>query len=248
MCREVLDKLIDQQLAVDQAMEAKLHRSPDVVAQIEAARRELLARAYLQHIAGALPKPTPADAKKYYAEHPALFSERRIFTVQEVVAPATAGVAEQLRALAASVKSIEDASAWLNGQGIKFGSGGATRAAEQIPLDLLPQVHALTDGQSAVFANPKSVTLLRLASSQAAPVDEASALPRIEQFLANQRAGEAVAANIKQLRANAAITYMGEFANAAPAGAPTTTTTTTTAPAAHATANTTIEKHATGPK
>jgi EpsD family peptidyl-prolyl cis-trans isomerase len=244
MGREVLEKLIDQQLAVDQAMEAKLHRSPDVVAQLEAARRELLARAYLQHLAGALPKPTPAETKKYHAEHPALFSERRIFTVQEVVAPMAAGVAEQLRALAASSKSIEDASAWLNGQGIKFASGGATRAAEQIPLDLLPQVHALKDGQSAVFANPKSVTLLRLASSQAAPVDEASALPRIEQFLANQRAGEAVAANIKQLRANAAITYMGEFASAAPAGAPTATA----APAANATAKTAIEKGVAGLK
>jgi len=238
MGREVLEKLIDQQLAVEQAMEAKLHRSPDVVAQLEAARRELLARAYLQQVAGALPKPTPAEAKKYYAEHPALFSERRVFTVQEIVVPAAAGIGDQLRALASSAKSIEDASAWLNGQGIKFASGGATRAAEQVPLELLTQVHALKDGQSVVFANPRSLTLLRLASSQAAPVDETSALPRIEQFLTNQRAGEAVAANIKQLRANATITYMGEFANPAPAAMP----------AANATAKTAIERGVAGLK
>ena len=53
--REVLEKLIDQQVAVDQATEQKMHRSPDVVAQIEAARREVLARAYIQQLASALP-------------------------------------------------------------------------------------------------------------------------------------------------------------------------------------------------
>jgi len=59
---------------------------------------------------------------------------------------------------------------------------------------------------------PQAITLLRVASSQPSPVAEAAALPRIEQFLTNQRASEAVAANIKQLRAAAKITYMGEFA------------------------------------
>ena len=65
MSREVLEKLIDQQLAVEQAVEAKLHRSPDVVTQIEAARREILARAYMQKLASALPKPTAEEIKAY---------------------------------------------------------------------------------------------------------------------------------------------------------------------------------------
>ena len=55
---EVLEKLIDQQLAVDQAIENKLHRAPEVAAHIESARREVLARAYIQQVAAALPKPT----------------------------------------------------------------------------------------------------------------------------------------------------------------------------------------------
>jgi EpsD family peptidyl-prolyl cis-trans isomerase len=227
MSRDVLEKLIDQQLAVDQATDDKLHRSPEVVSQIEAARRDILARAYMQKIAGALPKPTPEELKKYYAEHPQLFSDRRIFNVQEIVVPTTPGVADQLRALAAAGKPIEEAAAWLKAKDIKFQGGSASRAAEQIPLELLPQVHALKDGQSMVMEAPRAITLLRLASSQQAPVTEAAALPRIEQFLTNQRAGEAVAAKLKQLRASTSITYMGDFsapdsapAASAPAAAP----------------------------
>ncbi len=220
MSREILEKLIDQQLAVEQATEEKLHRSPEVVAQIEAARRDILARAYMQKIAASLPKPSTEDAKKYYVEHPPLFSARRIFNVQEIVVPTAPGLADQLRALVAAGKPITEVAAWLKSKDIKFDGGSATRAAEQIPLERLDQVHALKDGQSVVLDGPQTITVLRLASSLASPITEAAALPRIEQFLANQRATEAVAANLKQLRAAAKISYMGEFAKAQAGTAP----------------------------
>ncbi len=214
MSREVLEKLIDQQLAVDQAMEGKLHRSPEVVAQIEASRRDILARAYLQKLVAGLSKPSPEELRKYYLEHPQLFSARRIFNVQEIVVASAPGLAEQLRAFAASNKPITEVANWLKSKDIKFDGGSATRAAEQIPLERLPQISALKDGQSLVTESPRSITLLRIASSQLSPIAEAAALPRIEQFLTNQRASAAVAADIKKLRTDTKISYMGEFAKA----------------------------------
>ncbi len=232
MSKEVLEKLIDQQLAVDQATEAKLHRSPEIVAQIEAARREILARSYMQKVASALPKPTAEEIKKYFKEQPALFSERRIFNLQELVIPNTpansaVNVASELQALVSAGKSIEDAAAWLKSKGIQFGGGRATRPAEQVPLELLSQLHALKDGQSVVFSTPQATTLVHIVASQSAPVSEADALPRIEQFLTNSRGTAAVAADLKRLRAASTVTYMGDFtapgaASAAAAAAPAT--------------------------
>lgn len=212
--REVLEKLIDQQLAVDQATANKLHRAPEVAAQIESARREVLARAYIQQVAAALPKPTAEETRKYFNDHPQLFSERRIYSLQEIVVSAAAGasVSEQLRAQVAAGKSMEDIAAFLKGRDIRFGGGAATRAAEQIPLELLAKVYGLKDGQTTVIDSAQGYTVLRVVSSQSAPVPEASALPRIEQFLLNQRGAEAVNKSIKELRAKATITYLGDFA------------------------------------
>jgi EpsD family peptidyl-prolyl cis-trans isomerase len=246
MSREVLEKLIDQQLAIDQATEAKLHRSPEVVAQIEAAKRDILARAYLQQLTGGLPKPTDDDAKKYYAEHPQLFSERRVFNVQEIIAKPASEVGELLRTLGNSAKPIDDIAAALKAKNIPFSGGSASRAAEQIPLELLPRVHALKDGQSLVLEAPQAITLLRVVSSQLAPVAEADALPRIHMFLSNQRASEAVAAKFKELRASTSISYLGEFASP-PAAAPSTPTTAASTPAP-ADAKTTLEKGVAGLK
>jgi EpsD family peptidyl-prolyl cis-trans isomerase len=211
MSREVLEKLIDQQLEIEQATESKMHRTPDVVSQLEASRREILSRAYLQKIVSALPKPTPAEMKKYYADNPQLFAQRRVFNMQEVIVPAAADVTKDLLAFASNGKPLEEVAAWLKSKDIKFGADSATRAAEQIPMELLARIQPLKDGQSVVVHASQADTMLRIVSSQLAPVTEAVALPRIEQFLVNQRANEAIAANLKQLRAETKITYMGEF-------------------------------------
>ncbi len=211
--REILDRLVDQELAVEQAVEKKIDRSPDVLMAIENARREILARAYVDQITATLEKPTVEEAKKYYAEHPQLFAERRIYNIQEIVLPATQETADQLRELLDKGKSMEDIANWLKGKDIKFAAGSATRSAEQIPLELLPKIHPLKVGQGLILQGPQSLTVMRLAASQSVPISEEVALPRIQQFLGNQRASEAAKQELKALKAKAKITYMGDFAD-----------------------------------
>lgn len=219
--KEVLDKLIDQQLAVDQAIEKKLDRSPEVLSALEASRRDILARAYVESLSGGLAKPTEAEAREYYTKNPALFAERRIYNIQEIIVPAGAGLAGQVRDLIAAGKPMDDVARLLRSKDVKFGGGGATRPAEQIPLELLPKIHALKDGQGLVIENGDGFTAMRLVASQSQPVPIEQALPRIQQFLANQRAGEHVTKEMKALRDKAQITYVGDFANdAKPATAP----------------------------
>src|SRR5690348_13115268 len=217
--REILDKLVDQELAVEQALEKKLDRSPEVVMAIESARREILARAYIEQVTASMAKPTVDEAKKYYSEHPQLFSERRVYNIQEIVLPASAGVGEELRSMLDSGKSMENIAQWLKGKDIKFAAGTATRSAEQIPLELLPKIHPLKVGQGLILQSPQSITVMRLVAAQSVPVTEEVALPRIQQFLGNQRAMEAAMQEFKTLKAKAKITYMGEFADAAASAA-----------------------------
>lgn len=211
---EVLNKLVDQQLAVEQALAKKLDRSPEVVMALEASRREILARSYIDQLSAGLSKPTAEESKKYYADHPQLFAERRIFNIQEVMLPASPDTAKQLNEMLGAGKPMTDIANWLKSKDIKFTGGAATRPAEQIPLELLPKIHALKDGQGLVIETPTNITAMRVVSSESAPVSEEAALPRIQQFLGNQRAGEAIDREFKQIKAKAKISYLGEFADA----------------------------------
>ncbi len=211
--REILDKLIDQQLARQKALEKKFDQSPGVVQAIEAARSEILARAYLDQIAAALPKPSPEEVKKYYAEHPELFARRRVFNLEEIVFVASDEVVARLRERAAKARSMQDIAEWLQSQGVKFVPNRGVRAAEQIPLEFLPKLQGTKDGEILVIDTGGSRQAIRVVASKEEPVDEATAAPRIQQFLFNRRSSEAIAAEMKQVKGQAKIEYVGEFAS-----------------------------------
>lgn len=217
--KEVLDKLIEQQLAIEQAEAAKLDRQPEVVAAIEAARREVVARAYLDQLV-AKAKPGTDEARKYYGEHPELFSQRKIYNLQEIALEKNDSLLPALREKVAASRNLEDVAAWLKERDVKFSAQGGVRPAEQISLEILPALHGTLDGRSAVFATPGGILVTRVVATKPAPVDEATALPRIQQFLGNQRGKELVTAELKQLRDKAKIEFLGAFADAAPAATP----------------------------
>lgn len=214
---ELLDKLIDQQVAKQKAMENKLDRSPAVMQAIEAARNEIIARAYIDKIIAAQPKPTADEAKKYYSEHPELFAERRIFDLQEIAIQPKEGMTDRVREQVASARSLEDIAAWLTSQDIKFTANRGVRPAEAIPMELLAKLQEVKDGEMRFFEIGGHLNVVRVAASRAAPVDEATARGRIMQFLFNRRSTEAVAAEMKQLKSKAEITYLGEFSGGAKA-------------------------------
>lgn len=215
--REILDRLIDQQLAIEQAEAARLDRNPNVMRAIEAAKREIIARAHLDQIASGVAKATAEEVRKYYAEHPELFSARRVYSLQEILAGADARPV--LEKMVAQHRTMQEITGALEAAKIPFAANAGVRAAEQIPLPLAARLHGVKDGQTALFDVPEGVAVMHVVASQTQPVAEDKARPSIEAFLTNQRKAETVSAHLKSLRDKAKIEPMGEFAQAASAPA-----------------------------
>ena len=104
--KQVLDGLIEQQLLIQQATDKKLDRDPEVLAAIEQSRAQILASAYVQKTLAAQAKPSEDMVKKYYAENPALFAQRRVFKLQELATNVPDGRAGELKPVVASAKSM----------------------------------------------------------------------------------------------------------------------------------------------
>lgn len=217
---EILDRLIDQQLAKQKAIENKLDRTPKVILAIEAAKTEILARAYQEHITASLHRPAPVEIHEYYKQHPELFAQRQVFNLEELTFVARSEVATGLRELLSKARPMQEISDWLQSQGVAFAVNRGVRAAEQIPLEILPQVQAMAAGQVLLLeVGSGRFQMIRLEASKAAPVDEATATPRIQQFLSNRNANEVIAKEMKKIKERAKIEYFGEFAGGT-AGAP----------------------------
>ena len=217
---QVLERLIEQQLAVAKAQEQKLDRDPAVVQQLEMAKKEVMASAYVTKVGNDVPKPTAEEVAKYYDEKPALFKERRVYSLQEINIEAKPEQFDEIRAKLGAAKNLNEFVDYLKAGQIRFAGNQAVRAAEQLPLASLDAIARLKDGDSLVNRTPAGLMVLFLAGSRSQPVSAEQARPAIEAFLWNQRKTEAVQKDMKAMRDAAKIEYVGKFVPSAAASAP----------------------------
>ena len=207
-----LERLIDQELALQKASDQKLDRDPRVMQQIEASRREIISRAYLEKIGEGAPKATPPEIQAYYEKHPALFTNRRIYNLQEVEIEAAPAQVETLKATLAAAKTFQAFVEYLKANDIKFQGTEGVRAAEQLPLASVDQFATLKDGQAIFVLQPKGARVIHLVGSRSQPIGLQAATPAIEQYLLNERKRKLIADDLKALRGTAKIEYVGDYA------------------------------------
>ncbi len=214
--RQILERLINRELAVQKAMDLKLDREPKVVQAIDSARQEIIARAYSDKLGEGAARPTSTEVKKYYDEHPVLFSERKIYQLQEFTVEADAKQVDALKAALPPLKTADDLVTYLKANNLKFASNASVRAAEQLPLSVLPVLSRMAEGQSLLNSTAKGVQIVILRGAKTQPVDPERASRAIEQFLLNEQKRRLMADDLKALRAAAKIEYRGRFAASAP--------------------------------
>lgn len=225
---QVLKGLVDRQLLVQQALEDKLDRDPQVAQALEEGRRQLLANAYVERLTANAAKPTDAEIQDYYDKHPALFSQRRIYKLQELVIRPPTDKAEALKARLSGSRSLNKLVDWLKAEQIPVRAAQTVKPAEQLPLELLPRLQALNPGQSVTMTGNGQFTILIIADAKTEPLNTQQAKPLIERYLSGARKREIAEAKLQDLKKKAKIEYKGEYANqdvaqAAPPTAPAAT-------------------------
>ncbi len=211
---QMLKTMVDQQLLVQKALTDKLDLDPQVIQAIEASRRQILAQALIKKMTDGLAKPTDAEMADYYAKNPALFSERRIYRLEEINVQVTPENIEAVKTQLKQVKNLGDFVSWLKEQNIPARVGQSTKTAEQLPLEILPRLHAMKDGQAMTIAAPGALNILVVANSQTQPLSEEQAKPLIERFLETAKKRELATAELKKLKEAAKIEYQGDYADA----------------------------------
>ena len=209
--RKVLEQLIDEQLVVEKAEKNKLDKQPDTEQALAAARRDVLARAYIEQVGQGVPPPTEDVMHRYFDDNPALFSNRRVYTLHEFLARMPAEQIPTLQALVDSGKPAADVVAWMNAQNIAFREQQGAHPAEQVPLGSLKQLSALADGHGMLVSAGNQVHITYLVSSDPQPVAFERAKPAIAQFLTVEARRKATEGNLAALQGSAKIQYAAAY-------------------------------------
>ncbi|MDA8260823.1 MAG: EpsD family peptidyl-prolyl cis-trans isomerase [Betaproteobacteria bacterium] len=211
---QVVRNMVDQELLVQKAVEDKLDRDPTVVQSLDAARRQILAEAYMSRKLGTPAEPSDAEVSDYLNKHPELFSNRKVYRLQEISIKAPKDKHDAIRAQMGASKTLNDFGAWLKAENLPAKAAQGVKPAEQLPLEILPRLAQMSDGQAMVVNSPDGLLVIVVAGSQAQPVTLEQAKPAIVRVLQTQGRQKAAKAELDALKVAAKIEYAGEFADA----------------------------------
>jgi EpsD family peptidyl-prolyl cis-trans isomerase len=217
---QLLQRLIDQQLLMQKAIETKLDNDPQIAKAIDNSIKQILAKAYIEKVMAAATTGTPDEINAFYTANPALFERRRIYRFFELGVIAAPDKLEAVRKQAEGAKNLNQIADWLKTRDIAFSRiADSTKPSEQLPMDLLPRLSGMQDGQIAFILRSDRAAILQLAQSQHASLDLQQATPLIEKFLLNKKRLQLAEAEVKKLRDKAKIDYAGNFDPSKPAAA-----------------------------
>jgi EpsD family peptidyl-prolyl cis-trans isomerase len=216
--RQVLERLIDQQLLVQRALEAKLDRDPTVLNAIENSRRQILAQAYIERTLSDTAMPTTEEIRKYSADHPEIFGKRRLYRFQEVLIPIADE--KQMQALQTRLEknhNMRELIAWLRERGMKYEMTFSMKTSEQLSRGLLSKLSGMKQGDVMFYPAGERALVVHVSGWQDLPMSEPEAAPYIAQALVTQRRGVQASEEIQRLRTTAKVEYVGDYAKAADA-------------------------------
>jgi EpsD family peptidyl-prolyl cis-trans isomerase len=211
--KQILARLIDQQLLKQKALEAKLDRDPRVLQAMEASKNEILAQAYLEQLMSKAEKPSSTEVDDFYVKHPELFEKRRIFRLQELVVDVGQDKYQEIETDLKKINGINEIATWLKNKNYPFTANSNVRTAEQVPLELLKKIQPLKDGEFVVVPTPQSLSIVHIAASQNAPITRDKADPIIEQYFVNQNKTSLAKKEMLALKDKAKVEYVGAFAD-----------------------------------
>jgi len=223
--KQLLQVLIDRTLLEEAAAKESLDRDPKVMQAIDRARALIVAQAYLQKRIGNVARPTPAEVEDYFNKHPGVFSNRKQFSMDELVIGAN-DLTPEVRGAADHAKSLEEVAVWLDARKIKYGRNRIMRSTADVPESLSNKLLGQPKGQLFVIKDGARAMFISVTEVKEAPVTLQAASSQIEQYLMVQKNKELAATELQRLRANARIEYLNKSMTpdavpaALPAGTP----------------------------
>ena len=232
--QQALQQIILRRLVVQKAKDEKLDKSTDYTLQVRRGEEGLLTQLYERKLATALTPPTTAEAQAYVASHPGQFAERKIFTVDQLIAAPNSKLDAQKLA---SLKTLEDVKSLFDTNGVPYQQSVGEMDTLTANPQIVAQISRLPSGEVFVVPQRGAYVFNRVAAVRTVPFTGDLATNYAMNALRQQRGGDAVRKNIEALRkaAESKIVYAPGYkpeAPAKPAAAPAATAAPAAAPAA----------------
>lgn len=208
----ILNRLINDQLIVDKAIADKLDRKPEVVDQIERARRTILARAYIQQLVAGASAPSELEVKEFYDKSAADFSGNVRYIVRQVIVEIPPVNATAVKEQIAKATSVAELTKWLSAHDVRtIQQTNMINTAGMNP-QLRDQLKTMKVKDMLRQVGDDRAMVTEILAVESFPLTQTAIKPLAEKDLNDKRQTEILENQVKQMRDTAKIEYSEGYA------------------------------------
>lgn len=207
----ILTSFADSELLRQAALREKLDADPALQARLAGATRLILANAYIEKTLAAAAKPSTAEIKDYYDQHPDRYAQRKHYDLRELVVLGSPAVLAEVDAKAAALGNLDKLGAWLLEKKIPHNEQPLSVTSEKVLESVLVKLRAARGGEIIRLPGEDKLTVLLVnkVEAQPLPLDQASDV--IASQLLEQHQGEAMKQALNTLRKQAKVEYLPPY-------------------------------------
>lgn len=214
---QLIQRVVDRTLLVQQARQQKLDRTPVYLAQSVRAQQTILAQMVLPQLVGQPVPPTDKAVADFLAKNGSNIGDQTVIAVDQLVFPLTAA-RKDVRWLD-DINDMATAEETLRGMGIKFQRGASMLQARQLPPQLARQLLSASSDKLFYFKQDDMIVILRPIEKSVVHMPDAVQAGVARNLLGRAAQQGQIAAALKALRDKATIEYKAGAGPAAPKAA-----------------------------
>lgn len=207
----VLQNMIVQTLLEQEAEKSDLDREPYVMQSVEAAKRQVLASAYMQQLATTNPSISDADIENYYSANTDLFANRKLFVYEQVTVESDISKFENAQNKLQQIEDLTDFTTWLEKNAIPFKTITKSKTSENIPQNLRQALSTLDIGQVGYLNLADGLVVFEIKDKQLQPVELEMVSSAIRDHLRSQQRKAQIEQTVQSLKKAAVIKYSDDF-------------------------------------
>lgn len=211
----IVEALVTQKLLVQEAKKAGLDKKPEVALDAATAQRQIFAKAYVESLPGMREEASSQMVDDFYKQNPNLFSNRRIYRLQEIQIEAGQDKLPAIQEQLGKSKTLNEFVEWLKSRDLKGSIANGVKSSEQMSEQMRNKLAGMQQGGVVVVPAASGVAVLSVAGVQPQPLTLEQATPAIKKILLEKKQKEVLEAEIKKLRSAAKIEYAEGYAPSA---------------------------------
>ena len=203
--RKALRSLTDRFLIIEEAKSQNMHKRPEALWRMEAARDQALAEMYMGLISQA-PEPTQADVETFVLDNPTLFTKAKRYTFSVLEMGKENFDLDLMTPYFDEKSDFAALQTYLDGQEIPYTLSSSVRPSSAFPEPIRLQLAEYDLGDNIVLNGDIQTSILKIIKISNASVTLSEGVPIARALLKQEEAQSRVRSKLESLREDAEIT------------------------------------------